>query len=317
MGNLIKSAYGITISESYIFERVLDMSNRLCWKPEDMGLTKVHFLGGERFSSRKKAGAAAKLKGCSETSISSFFEWLPECDDLQGIARQQFLVNEYWPRREQIANMLFDSVVQSHTNELIPVFQEIFDVDIGTLEFVDLVTTNNIRKYTGQPDTVLIDHNKKQIFLLEIKVFGKATKYTLDQLMKYIGLNVVLRGEELFSGYLIHNLLLGPESSFFDNTKGLESLNPDLTENDRVIFDYMQPKIAHLKPVGATTINELIVKRCSAISEFRSATIADDCANFKLYFKNWHNLIENLEAGDLKYNLLPLLKYLGGTGCIA
>jgi hypothetical protein len=40
--------------------------------------------------------------------------------------------------------------------------------------------------------------------------------------MKYIGLNVALRGEDLFPGYLVHNLLLGPEAGFFNNTKDLE-----------------------------------------------------------------------------------------------
>lgn len=317
MGNLIKSAYGLTISESYIFERVLDMSNRLCWKPEDMGLSKVHFLDGDKFSSRKAAGTAAKARGCSESAISSFFEWLPECDEVQGIERQKFLANEYWPRREQIANLLFDSVVQSHTKELIPIFQEIFGISIGTLEFVDLVTTNNIRKYTGQPDTVLIDRNKKQLFLLEIKVFGKTTKFTLDQHIKYIGLNIALRGEALFPGYNLHNLLLGPEPEFINNTKGLESLNPVLSGSNEVIFDYSRPNIHQLKPTGINTISELIVQRFSAISGFESTTVVDDCANHKLFFRSWHDFIGNLVEGNLKFNLLPLLKYLGGPNPIA
>ena len=312
MGNLIKSAYGLTISESYIFERILDMTNRLCWKPEDMGLSKVHFVDGEKFSSRKAACTVAKSKNCPEASISSFFEWLPECDEIQGIERQKFLANEYWPKREQIANMLFDSVVQSQTKELIPVFQEIFDVSIGSLEFVDLVTTNNIRKYTGQPDTTLIDRNKKQLFLLEIKVYGKTTKYTLDQHIKYIGLNVALRGEDLFPGYLIHNLLLAPEVEFINNTKGLEKLKPVLSRNKEVKFDYSCPEIGHLKPTGSATISELIVQRFSAVSGFESTSIVDDCTNYKLHFRSWHDFIGNLEEGNFKYNLLPLLRYLGG-----
>jgi len=313
MGNLIKSAYGITVTESYIFERLLDMSNRLCWKPEDMGLSKVHFLDGERFSSRKAASNAARLKGSSESSISSFFEWLPECDEMQGIERQKFLANEYWPRREQIANMLFDSVVQSHTKELIPSFQEIFGISIDSLEFIDLVTTNSIRKCTGQPDTVLIDRNKKQIFLIEIKIFGKTTKYTLDQHIKYIGLNIALKGKELFPDYLVHNLLLGPEPNFFKNTKGLESLRPSLIGNNQVVFDYSQPEITHLKPIGSSTVNELIKHRFSSISDFNLETAPVDHDNFKLFFRSWHDLIGNVQEGKLKHDLLPLLKYLGGN----
>jgi len=317
MGNLIKSAYGITISESYIFERILDMTNRLCWKPEDMGLSKVHFVDGEKFPSWKAACVDAKSRGYPRSTISSFFEWLPECDEIQGIERQKFLANEYWPKREQIANMLFDSVVQSETNELIPVLQEIFNVSIGSLEFVDLITTNNIRQYTGQPDTVLIDRNKKQLFLMEIKVFGKATKYTLDQHIKYIGLNVALRGEDLFPGYLTHNLLLAPEVEFIDNTKGLEKLKPVLSRTKEVEFDNSCLEIGHLKPTGSTSISELIVRRFRAVSGFESTSIVEDCTNHKLHFRSWHDFIGNLEEGNFKYNLLPLLRYLGGPDPIA
>lgn len=95
---------------------------------------------------------------------------------------------EYWPRREQIANILFDSVLQANALEITPFFSALTSFDLKELQFINLNTKNNVLKYSGQPDTVLLDEIGKTIIVIEIKIGAKAAKYMLDQHLKILDL---------------------------------------------------------------------------------------------------------------------------------
>lgn len=60
---IIKSAYGLTFSRSFIFDRVLSIISLLYWKPEDIGLSRVHFVKDVAFPTKKGANTYAKENG--------------------------------------------------------------------------------------------------------------------------------------------------------------------------------------------------------------------------------------------------------------
>ena len=312
MDRTIKSAHGLTLSRSFIFDRVLDTIPRLCWKPEDMGLTRVHIVQNTQFTSKKKAKAFAEHQGIPLDEITGYFGWVNDLCGMEGVKRENFLRNSYWPRREQIANSMFDAVLQAYTSELIPLFSELTDTAIGNLEYVESNTTNVIRKYTGQPDTVLIDETNKNIILIEIKIGGKTTKYTLDQHIKYIGLNVLLNTTDLLPSYRIHNILLAPEPEFASNTHGLDSIEPILQSNNYVQFNYANPDLTEFKPHGFDSINALVNARFQSLPGIRLDHEKDHTSEFALQFHDWKRLHSMLPEGEFKKNYEPLIPYLAG-----
>ena len=312
MDRVIKSAHGLTISRSFIFDRALDIIPRLCWKPEDIGLTRVHIVAGEKFISKKKADAFAASHEIPLDDITSYFEWLEDLSGLNGVERESILRNTYWPRREQIANSMFDAVLQAYTDELLPLFSRITNTPIADLEYVEVSTTNTIRKYTGQPDTVLIDVTNKNIILIEIKIGSKSTKYTLDQHIKYIGLNVLLNSPNLFPDYRIHNILLASKPEFLANTDGLDSLKPMMTKNNYVHLNYDKLNLTKFNPYGFDTVNELVNARLQSLPRIQIDHKKDHACDFALHFYDWNKLYSMLPEGEFKNNFEPLIPYLVG-----
>ena len=313
MDRIIKSAHGLTLSRSFIFDRVLDTIPKLCWKPEDMGLTRVHIVRSSQFTSSEKAKAFAAHQGVPEEEITYYYKWVKDLDGMDGIRREHYLRNTYWPRREQIANSMFDAVLQAYTKELIPFFSELTDTPIDNLEYVEVNTTNGIRKYTGQPDTVLIDETNNNLILVEIKIGGKSTKYTLDQHIKYIGLNALLNSADLFPNYRIHNILLAPEPDFASNTRGFYSIKPTLKSNNHVQFNYDNVDLTKLKPDGFDSINALVNARLQSLPGIRIDHGKDHTHEFTLLFYDWAKLHSMLPEGDFKKNYEPLIPYLTGN----
>jgi hypothetical protein len=312
MDRVIRSAHGLTISRSFIFDRALDIIPRLCWKPEDIGLTRVHLVRDNKFLSRKKADAFAASEGISEKDITTYFEWVKDLNGFSGVERERYLRSTYWPRREQIANSMFDAALQAYTKELLPLFSRLIGAAVDNLEYVEVNTTNPIRKYTGQPDTVLIDEINKNIILIEIKIGSKSTKYTLDQHIKYIGLNALLKTSHFFPDYQLHNILLASDPDFACNTVGLDSLEPELKNNNYVHLKYENIDLSKFKPCGFDSVNELVEARLQSLTRKSINHDNDYCRDFSLYFYDWKKLYSMLPEGDFKNNYEPLMPYLIG-----
>jgi len=308
----IKSAYGLTFTKKYIFDHTLEIIPLLCWKPEDIGLTRIHSIENLMFKTRKEAIGYAKENDLKESQIKHFFEWVNAIDGRSGIERETFLREEYWPRREQVANILFDSVLQSHPKEAGVFFSKLIGIDLEDARLVSINTTNTTRQFTGQPDTVLLDEKGKNIIFIEIKIGRKSTKYTLEQHFKYMGLNALSSCKELFPDYSLYNILLGPKVNFLSNTTKLEPLHPIEQDDHSVIFDYSTVMLDKFSPEGSENISELINARMAKLLGVADNDFSDRINSFKFQFFDWSTFYDLLPTGDFKDNLEQLMPYLNG-----
>ena len=309
---VLRSAFGLTFSKSYVFDRVLEVAALLCWNPEDIGLTTVHLLGDTLYRSRKKAEVQAKELGAAAQDIRTLFQWVEPVGERSGIQREAFLQNEYWPSREQTTNILFDSVLQTHIEYVRPLLADLLHLDLGSLAFIQSKTTNKVRKYTGQPDTVLLDDVGKNIIFLEIKIAGTKTKYTLDQHFKYLTLNALVSTNDFFPDYRIHNVILAPRNEFAANTRGLGSLAPVCRSDGQILFDYSGVDVSQVRPTGEKDVNTLIDSRLAAIRGSDKADLINVTEGHRFTFISWSSLLDAIRSEPLKDSLEPLRPFLVG-----
>jgi len=310
---IIKSAYGLTFSKSYIFDRVLSITQLLCWCPKDIGLTRTHLVNGQEFTSKKEADAYVSENGISADEIDYSFKWVQELDGLKGIERESFLRSKYWPSREQVMNTLVDSVIQSNLEDATVLFSQIIGAELNKLQFLDVNTNNTVRKYSGQPDTVLWDEEGKKIIFIEIKIGCKPTKYLFEQHLKYIGLNALTKCKELFPEYQIYNVLLASGSNFISNTKGIEQLNPVTQQDGSVLFDYTMANVEGLSPAGCGDVNSLIDARIAKLKGAEDEEKVDHVKEFNFRFYDWNTFFSLIPSGELKDGLAPLMISLKGS----
>ncbi len=307
--NIIKSAYGVTVSKSYIHQRPLEIVERLCWRPEDVGLTLVHSVDGALFDGAKEAARHAKSIGVPQSTIKKYFRWVNEVAEHDGIERDDYLKQVYWPSFEQTANILFDTIIHAYIDELAAPLSATFNTDIGPLEFVELRTTNAIRKYSGQPDSVLIDHKHCKIVFIEMKLKGKTTKYSLDQHIKYLTLNALIGQQELLPGYQTYNLFLAPRATFEANTDKLDGMASAVNERGAIAFDYGDVNVSKYRPAGCSGMQAIVDARLGKAmgTDFRQRSVQD----VPFWFCSWAQFIEGLPEGKLREGLDQVKDYLG------
>ena len=99
-------------------------------------------------------------------------------DDREGIERERYLQNEHWPRRENVANILFDTVLQAFPSDATALLSDALQTDFSRVDLVAVKTLNPTRALTGQPDTMLLDERNQKIILIEIKIGRSTARYS-------------------------------------------------------------------------------------------------------------------------------------------
>lgn len=309
MPKMVKSNYGLTISQSLICERPLDVISSLCWSSEDLGLTRIHQVGEKMFLGRREAELAAEVQGIPKSRIPSYFTWVSSLDGKHGGAREKWLRERYWPGREQTVNHMLNTAIQAYPQAIAAVAASLCDLSMNAPEWVETMTESPTRKFIGMPDTMVIDYSSQAILLMEIKTGSTTTKYTLDQHLKYIGLTALLTSPAFFPGFRVHTLLVGAKPALAQNIQGLSQV---LTNNGpgRPVFatgGQGQPASA-----GASIVSEKIAAHLSALEKLCPMANINKRVDFRLYFADWKDFHDACPPGLFRDNVAFLLPHLLG-----
>lgn len=308
---VIRDAYGITFSTSFIFDRILNVGSTLCWASGELGLRRVHFLDGRRFYSRKEAERFADENGLKRHEIEYFHDWVDELKCMDGGERDAYLVNEYLPRRERVVNNLVDTVLQAFPADTARTFETLLGGSFPDLEYINCQTLNGVRSYSGQPDTVLIDRTAKRLVLIEIKIVKSKHRYSLDQHLKYLCFQNLSGMPELFPGYSVQCLVLGPESDFSANTMGdIRRLDPYRETSGRILLkDLAKADVSEFKPTNCNSVGELITARVEHLTAKRPSS--PDTERLNLWFYPWGDFYRAIPPGRMKETIAAMKDSLG------
>jgi len=310
-----RSAYGVEVRSSLIFERALELSEKVCWNPEDLGLTRVHIHPGQsrEFESRSALAAFCAEKGERISEDSYRFDWLPPMKDLSGVARERHLREKHWLNREQVVNTLLDTALQAYLPDSRRLLSAMTNAEFGNAELVKLDIQNTPRALTGAPDTAFVDLKSGTIALIEIKIGGSdgssTTRFSVAQSVKYETLAALLSSERFFPGFSSHKVLLGPHSSFSKNANKAHLLGPSSDSEGWVGFRYDEVALAALKPTGHGRGVDLVRARLKSISkgEIQWTSPGHDLG---LWFHSWPTVAGMAPPGLLRENLEALMKNL-------
>jgi len=97
-----------------IYERTLELTLKLCWNSEDLGLTRVHVHRDKEFKTKSALRKSFLGQGEEVPGPKYFFDWVDSVKGHTGGARQKYLRDEYWCNREQIVNVLLDTAMQAY-----------------------------------------------------------------------------------------------------------------------------------------------------------------------------------------------------------
>ncbi len=297
-----RHAFGLEVRETLIFERTLELSKKLCWNSEDLGIARVRIHDGKRFSSKAELTRYCKEHHQSlPTQDDYYFDWLDPLKKPTGRARAKML-HHYWCNREQVFNILFDTAMQAYSDEGRTLLSSITGVDLRNADLVKFKTSKHASPYTGDPDSVFIDLHSKRIVLVEIKIGGSAatTKYSFEQSVKYETLAALLRSESFFPGFHVHKILIAPESSFSDNTLDADHLGFSCDTEGNVLFSYDAKALAKIKPTGCRDFGELIPRRLQELS--KGGIDPESIENLDkpgVIFFSWNDIVERCSPGLL------------------
>ena len=303
-----RSAFGLKVRPTMIYERTLELSSKLCWKPEDLGITKISLHDGHSFKSDSELTKYCESHG-QEKPKSSHFEWLEPLKEYSGIARENYLRDEHWCNREQIINILLDTAMQAYIDESRELLSAITGANFSNAELVKFDINNHARMYIGDPDSTFVDLKNKNIALIEIKIGHSNTKYSLDQSVKYQTLETLLQSDAFFPGFCVHKLLLGPSSLFSKNTKKTDLLGPSANAEGRISFTYDSTALEALNPHGHNEISGLLSSRLQKLTRGVDAPFSYDKDNI-IYFYSWKKVASLCPPGLLNRNIHALMKYL-------
>jgi hypothetical protein len=130
--------------------------------------------------------------------------------------------------------------------------------------------------------------------------------------LKYMGLNALVARDELFPNFRIHNILLAPNPDFLANTKGLDQLDPIVTSDHSIAFNYEHADVKELKPIGHQSVNSLVNARLRALKNVPENNIENHTHSFHLKFIDWSRFFELSPQSNFKDSLEPLMPHLMG-----
>lgn len=247
---------GIRFTRSLIYRRPLQLAHSLCWRPGNLGLV-------------------PNARG---------FSWNSALSELDGRKRAA-AVRKHWVKMEETFNVLLDTAFQAYRDDLASALTQLLDVPIQGLEHLDLVVDPKIKSHVGRPDTVLLDPESRSLIFIEIKL---SARYTFDQHLKYLTLDV------LADGYKTYNLLLSHKPTYLKSSRGMGKCAKSDTEYGRV-------DLRHSSSVAAE-----VGRRARAVTNGSSRTIALE--RYPFFFASWDSFAKRLPNGLLRENVIDLVQ---------
>lgn len=283
-----RRAFGVEVRSTLIYERTLELAHRLCWKSEDLGLTRV------------------------PTHHDKYvFDWVDPIKELSGKDRHTYLRDEHWCNREQVINILFDTAMQAYQADSQNLLSSLTGGDFQNAALIKFGIENQARKYTGAPDSTFIDLNSHSIALVEIKIGNPATKYSVDQNVKYETMAALLRTEAFFPGFQVFKVLLAPMREFSKNVSHPNLFGASSNSAGRIIFSHDAGTLARLRPEGNADILSLVGARLTTLTTGAIKMSARDYVDGDgVSFFPWWEVEQRCPKGLLRDNLRALLKYL-------
>lgn len=304
-----RNDFGVHVRSTMIFERSLELSDKLCWNSEDLGLSRVHFHNGQPFASRSLLEAYCRERSEEVQEPSYLFDWLGSIKHLSGGARQRYLQDQHWCNREQVVNILLDTALQAYQDHARQLLGTLTGDNFGNAELVKISIKNQARKHTGAPDTVFIDLQNRTIAIVEIKIGKSTTKYSLDQAVKYETLSALLCSHRFFPDFRVHKLLLCPSATFSANVARSRQLGASSDDEGALSFAYDPVGLSGLQPRGYTDISSLVAARLVAIARDTSYAPRNE-PNSLVMFYSWRTVEHLAPPGLLRANINALMKYL-------
>ncbi len=310
MTSYSRSAFGVQIRPTLIYERALELAHKLCWNSEDLGISRVHVHRGKSFKSVAALQRYCEENGESVPPLNYYFDWMEPIKELSGGDRARDL-REHWCNREQVVNILFDTAMQAYLDDGRNLLSSLTGGDFGSAELVKFDIKNQARQYTGAPDSTFVDLKSKSVVLVEIKIGNSSTKYSLDQSVKYETMAALLRSDEFFPGFRVHKVLIAPLQTFSLNTKDVSLLGQSSDSEGKITFAYDATALAKLKPLHNRDIHELVSARLQILSKGRiDLTEIHSVASDGISFFSWGETEQRCSPGLLRDNLHALMKHL-------
>lgn len=283
-----RSAFGVEVRSTMLYERTLELAHKLCWKSEDLGLTRVR-------SQRDKY----------------VFDWVESIKKLSGEDRHTYLRDEYWCKREQVINVLLDTAMQAYRVDSQHLLSSLTGGDFQNADLIKFGIKNQARKYTGAPDSTFIDLLSRSIALVEIKIGNSTTKYSLDQNIKYETMAALLRTEAFFPGFRVFKVLLAPLPEFSKNVLRPNLLGASSNSAGHISFSHDSDALAGLKPEGNADILSLVGARLTELTKGATKMSARDYFDGEgILFFPWREVEQRCPRGLLRDNLRALYRYL-------
>lgn len=304
-----RDCFGVRVRATMIYERTLELTHKLCWNSEDLGLSRIHTHNGRSFSSRAALEAFCLQQREEPPEPAYVFDWLPSLKERSGVERQNYLRDEHWCNREQIVNILLDTAMQAYLEDTRQLLGTLTGGPFGAAELVKINISNQARQYTGAPDTAFVDVQNRTVALIEIKIGTGSTKYSLDQAVKYETLSALLRQDEFFPGFRVYKVLLCPYAAFSANTSSAHQLHASSDSEGALSFGYAPSSLAALRPLGRSDIVSLVAARLEKIMK-KSVQLPGQALNESLHFFSWKTVQEATPPGDLRSNITALMRYL-------
>jgi hypothetical protein len=285
-----RSAFGVEVRSTLIYERTLELAHKLCWNSEDLGLTRV------------------RVPGHRDKYV---FDWVDSIKELSGIDRHTHLRDEYWCKREQVINILLDTAMQAYRADSQNLLSSLTGGDFQNADLIKFGIKNQARQYTGAPDSTFIDLNSRSIALVEIKIGNSATKYSIDQNVKYETMAALLRTEAFFPGFQVLKVLLAPMREFSKNVSQPHLLGASSNSAGCITFSHDSDALAGLTPKGNADILSLVGARLTKLTKGATKMSARDYFDGEgVLFFPWREVEQRCSRGLLRDNLRALFRYL-------
>jgi len=307
-----RSAFGVQVRPTMIYERTLELTHKLCWNSEDLGLTRVHIHRDKEFRTKSALRKFSLEQGeATLPKTKYFFDWLGSIKEFSGGARQKYLRDEYWCNREQIINILLDTAMQAYQRDTQHLLSSLTGSDFQDAELIKFDIKNQARQYTGDPDSTFIDLNSRNIALVEIKIGNSATKYSVDQNVKYETMAALLRTEAFFPAFQVFKILLAPIPEFSKNVSRPHVLGPSNNSAGRISFSHNSEALAGLRPKGNANILSLVGARLTKLTKGEmERSPRDYFDDGGILFFPWGDVEQRCPSGLLRENLRALMRYL-------
>lgn len=284
-----RSAFGVEVRSTLIYERTLELAHKLCWNSEDLGLTRL------------------RVPGRRDKYV---FDWVDSIKELSGKERHTDL-REYWCKREQVINILLDTAMQAYRADSRNLLSSLTGGDFQNADLIKFGIKNQARQYTGAPDCTFVDLNSRSIALVEIKIGNSTTKYSVDQNVKYETMAALLRTEAFFPGSRVFKLFLAPLPEFSKNVSRPNLLGASSDSAGHISFSHDSDALAGLKPEGNADILSLVGARLTKLTNGATKMSARDFFDGEgMLFFPWREVEQRCPRGLLRDNLQALLRYL-------